>query len=119
MVGTLKLNKNWTAQLELSAGADVAIWDKQNRKLTPGACVSWTSDSGDDNFYPCINGINDGKYAYNNLQMLVVTWYHKFDAKWHMANEAYYMWQKNVPNVGNPDAPSTILGANGAHLPTR
>ena len=76
--------------------------------------MSWTSDSGNDNLYPCINGINDGEYAYNNLQMVAATWYHKFNSQWHMATEGYYMWQRKVPNVNNPDAPATILGANGA-----
>jgi len=117
VVTTVKLNKNWTIQGEISVGSDITIFDKKNRKLTPGACVSWTSDSGNDNFYPCINGINSGKYAYNNLQMLAATWYHKFNEKWHMATEAYYMWQRNVPNIDNPNSPPTILGANGAHCP--
>lgn len=114
VVATLKLNKNWTVQGELSVGSDITIFDKKNRKLTPGACVSWTSDSGNDNLYPCINGINSGKYAYNNLQMLALTWYHKFNEQWHMATEGYYIWQRKVPNLNNPDAPPTILGANGA-----
>lgn len=114
IVTTVKLNKNWTVQSELSVGSDVTIFDKRNRKLTPGACINYTTDSGNDNFYPCINGINGGDYAYNNMQMLVATWYHKFNEKWHMASEGYYMWERNVPNVNNPDAPPTILGANGA-----
>jgi hypothetical protein len=32
------------------------------------ACLSYTTRSVNDNFYLCANGINDGKYAYNNLQ---------------------------------------------------
>lgn len=112
---TIKFNKNWTGQLELTDGNDVAMWDHHNTKLTPGACVQWTSDSGNDVIYPCINGINNGAYAYNNLQMLVNTWYHKFNKDWHMATEAWYMWEKDVPSVTDPNAPTTILGANGAH----
>ncbi len=114
VVTTVKLNKNWAVQGELSVGSDVTVFDKRNRKLTPGACVSWTSDSGNDNLYPCINGINSGKYAYNNMQMLAATWYHKFNNKWHMATEAYYMWERQVPNANNANAPATILGANAA-----
>lgn len=116
VVTTVKLNKNWTLQGELSVGADITVFDKKNRQLTPGACLSWTSDSGNDNIYPCLNGINSGKYAYNNIQMASATWYHKFNAKWHTATEGYYMWQRDVPNVNQPadDAPPTILGTNGA-----
>lgn len=116
VVSTIKFNKNWTAQFEVSTGSDITIFDKRNRKLTPGACLSWTSDSGNDNIYPCINGINSGKYAYNNMQMLASTWYHKFNSKWHTATEVYYLWMRDVPNVNEPadDASSPILGSNGA-----
>jgi hypothetical protein len=76
--------------------------------------VNWTSDSGNDNIYPCVNGINNGKYAYNNPQMLVTTWYHKFNKQWHMATEGWYMWQKDVPNINNSNSPAFIPGANGA-----
>ncbi|MES2677125.1 MAG: outer membrane beta-barrel protein [Pseudomonadota bacterium] len=114
IVNTVKLNKNWTAQFEISNGTDNALWDKQNRKLTPGACINWTSDSGNDNIYPCINGLNSGEYGYNNLQMLVATWYHKFNPKWHMATEGWYMWQNDVPSVNNENAPPLIKGSNGA-----
>ncbi len=69
-----------------------------------------------DDIYPCINTINDGKYAYNNLQHLVVTWYHKFaGTQWNTATETYYMWQRDVPNVRNPNATSLLIpNSNGA-----
>ena len=57
--------------------------------------------SNHDNFYACANGINSGKYAYNNLQDYDATWYHKFNAKWHMATEAWYMYERDVPNVSS------------------
>ena len=88
-------------------------WSRNLTKPTPAACVSWTSDSGNDNIYPCVNGINDGKYGYNNLQMLVTTWYHKFTDKWHMATEGWYMWERDVPSVLEPNQ-KFIVNANGA-----
>jgi len=48
------------------------------------------------------------------MKMLALTWYHKFDEKWHMATEGYYMWQRKVPNLNSPNSPPTILGSNGA-----
>jgi len=101
IVSTIKLNKNWSVQLELSGGNDIMPWDSRNTKLTPAGCINWTSDSGDDNLYPCLNGWNGGKYAYNNIQHDVLTWYHKFNDQWHMATEVYYMQEKEVPNI-NP-----------------
>jgi hypothetical protein len=113
--GTLKLNKQWMVQLGMSAGHDVAPWTK-DRKASLIFCLNYSTASNNDNFYGCANGINDGKYAYNNLQDYDFTWYHKFNSKWHMATETWYMYERDVPNVaGNVENPITPeLGANGA-----
>ncbi len=116
IVSTIRWTNNWTTQVEFSGGNDVAPWDTRNVKPTPAICVQWLSDSGRDDIYPCVNGLNDGKYAYNNLQHMVVTWYHKFgNSHWNMATETYYMWERDVPNVNNPKAASLLIpNANGA-----
>ncbi|MGI4980462.1 MAG: outer membrane beta-barrel protein, partial [Janthinobacterium lividum] len=115
ILGTLKLSKQWLVQLGVSAGHDVAPWS-DDRKASGIACLNYSTKSNQNNFYACANGINDGKYAYNNLQHYDGTWYHKFNAKWHMATEAWYMYEREVPNVAgnvaNPLTPET--GANGA-----
>ena len=130
VVATVKLNKNWTIQGELSAGNDVALWyhpkvpttfvngngdtvanpnagQKIGAQLTPALCVNWTSDSGNDAFYPCLNGAkpvgNAGNFGWNNVQHKAVTWYHKFNDQWHMSSEAWHMYQKNTPNLQHPD----------------
>jgi len=112
---SLKLNKQWMVQFGLSAGHDVAPWT-DDRKASGIFCLNYSTASNNDNFYGCANGINDGKYAYNNLQDYDFTWYHKFNNKWHMATEAWYMYERDVPNVAgnvaNPIKPE--LGANGA-----
>jgi hypothetical protein len=130
VVATFKLNKNWTVQTEVNAGNDVAAWYKESvpntyvnaagntvanpnagqkigAQLTPRVCVQWTSDSGNDALYPCINGSgmggNKGNYGWNNLQQQSVTWFHKFNEQWHISSEAYYMYQKDTPNMSNVD----------------
>ncbi len=115
IIGTLKLNKQWIVQLGVSPGHDVAPWS-DDRKLSGILCLNYSTQSNHDNFYACANGINDGKYAYNNLQHYDATWYHRFNAKWHMATEAWYMYEREVPNVaGNVANPvPTEIGANGA-----
>jgi hypothetical protein len=114
-IASLKLTKQWVVQLGVSAGHDVAIWS-DDRKASAIACLDYSTKSNHDNFYACANGINDGKYAYNNLQDYDGTWYHRFNSKWHMATEAWYMYEREVPNVaGNVPNPITPeLGANGA-----
>jgi hypothetical protein len=112
---SLKLNKQWMVQLGISGGHDVALWTS-DAKPSAIFCLNYSTKSNNDNFYGCANGINDGKYAYNNLQDYDFTWYHKFNSKWHMATETWYMYERDVPNVaGNVPNPITPeLGANGA-----
>jgi hypothetical protein len=112
---TLKLNKQWIVQFGVSGGHDVALWS-DDAKASGIFCLNYSTASNNDNFYGCANGINDGKYAYNNLQDYDFTWYHKFNSKWHTATEAWYMYERDVPNVaGNVSNPITPeLGANGA-----
>jgi hypothetical protein len=111
ILGTLKLNDRWVLQLGLTASHDVAPWSHAARPSAT-ACVSYTFNSANDNTYTCINGINSGTYGYNNIQMYDNTWYHKFNKSWHMATEAWYMYQRGVPAVGGPIVPE--LGTNGA-----
>lgn len=106
-VASTQLDKNWLMQIGISAGNDNAPWTS-SAKASPLACLRWNSDSSDDNLYACANDLNDGHYAYNNVQLYVLTWYHKFSPSLHMAWEAYYEYEKKVPIV------STIPGANGA-----
>lgn len=119
IVATVKLNKNWMVQGELSSGNDVAIWNKAERQLTPAACAGWTSDTANDNIYACINGDhnifgkNDGKFGWNNLQHDAITWYHKFNDQWHMSTEVWKMYQKETPNIDD------VTGAGPALLAAR
>ena len=112
---TLKLNRQWIVQAGISGGHDVALWSDD---ATPSGifCLDYSTVSNNDNFYGCANGINDGKYRYNNLQDYDFTWYHRFNKKWHTGTEAWYMYERDVPNVaGNvTNPPATELGANGA-----
>jgi hypothetical protein len=111
IIGTLKLNDRWLVNLGLSAGNDIAPW-ASGAKPSLTACVAYTFHSGDDQIYPCASGINSGKYAYNNVQLFVTTWYHKFNKSWHMATEAYYEYERSVPSVSGPIAPEP--NTNGA-----
>lgn len=111
IVATIKLNDRWMVQFGLTASHDVAPWTTDARPSVT-ACLGYTFNRGNDYLYPCINGLNNGKYAYNNLQMFDTTWYHKFNSTWHMATESWYMYERGVPSV---DGPVPLeKGANGA-----
>lgn len=111
VIGTVQLNDQWLVQLGLTDGHDVALWTP-DAQASGTACVDYTTKSVDDNFYVCANGINDAKYAYNNVQQYDATWYHKFSKTVHMATEAWYMYERDVPAVGGPIQPQT--NTNGA-----
>lgn len=115
-VASLKLTPQWMVQAGISAGHDVAPWTVDRRPAVI-ACVDYSTRSNHDNFYACANGINDGRYAYNNVQQFDLTWNHRFGARWHMSTEAWYMYEREVPNVeGNVQNPPPVeTGANGAH----
>ncbi|MGP0072343.1 MAG: TonB-dependent receptor, partial [Bryobacteraceae bacterium] len=104
VLATIRLNEGLLLQLGITASHDVAPWTR-DAKPAATACISYTFHQGNDNLYPCVNGLNKGGYAYNNLQMFDNTWYHKFNASWHMASEAWYMYQRGVPSVLGPLQP--------------
>lgn len=120
--GTLKLTDRWLVQAGLSSGCEAAFWTRPDSKPTLNACVQYSWNDGNDNMYPCVNALNDGKYAYNNLNSVYNTWYHKFKThpSLHTATEWWYMWEKDVPNVNNPGAaPLLETNANGAWCATK
>jgi hypothetical protein len=101
VLATIKLSKQWLVQAGLQASNDTAPWvDDAKPSLT--ACVSYTLENQTDNFYLCANGINNAKYAFNNVQHFDATWYHKFNSSTHIASEAWYMYERDVPNASGP-----------------
>jgi hypothetical protein len=115
---TLKINEHWLVQAGVSPGCDTAPWVKRDAKATLNLSFQYTWNDGNDAIYPVLNALNDQKYAYNNLNSFYLTWYHKFRThpSVHISTEAWYMWEKDVPNVENADAkPLLEIGANGAH----
>jgi hypothetical protein len=91
---TTKINNQWTVQLGISDGTDVAIWQKDpGRQPTGTVMVQWTAPSQMDSIYAGDNVINDGEWGYNNMQQIVGTWTHKFNDKIYTATEAWYMFE--------------------------
>jgi hypothetical protein len=112
VLATIQVKDNLVVQAGMSASHDVAPWTVDAKPSFMG-CVSYTTKSVNDNFYVCANGINDGKYAFNNLQMYDSTWYHKLGKSWHTATEVYAMYQRDVPSVNGSIVPEK--GTNGAN----
>lgn len=99
-----RLNKQWTFQIGINAGNDVAPWNKSARPALQ-TCVRWVSADNNDMLYPCINNWNKSDKNYNNVQMYVMTWGHRFNQRVHMQTEAYRMYSRNAPGFGPGGTP--------------
>lgn len=101
-IASLRLNRNWMVQAGITVGTDSMPWEgARDPGIAPSytACLRWDSDDSTNNVYACANGINGGRWGYNNLQQYVFTYYHKFNEQWHVAWETWHMHQNRVPNV--------------------
>jgi len=101
---TTKLNDQWTVQVGVNGSNDTAVWNSSARP-TLQACVRWVSASNNDMLYPCINNLNGNNYNYNNVQMYVMTWGHRFSQTVHMLTEAYEMFGRGIPGYGPGGTP--------------
>jgi hypothetical protein len=121
IVASLQIDPNLMVQFGLSDGTETPIWNccrslpnlfgpnplynGPNYRRDPGnqptatACVRVSWNDGWDNFYPCMNGFNNGAWGYNNLQWSGFTYYHRFNDQWHIDFESYYEFENGVPNL--------------------
>jgi hypothetical protein len=132
VLASLAVAKNLIVQVGVSMGTEATLWhydqtvhNPDPNPLFPGstfkkdpgaqpslaACIRYTWNDGDDTIYPCMDGINNATWGYNNLNWYGFTYYHKFNDKWHLSFEAYDLWQNDVPNLNNPTATAAV--ANG------
>ncbi len=111
-MATLKLTPQWIVQFGISAGHDVAPWTV-DRKPSAIACLDYSTTTNHDNLYLCASGINDGKYAYNNVQQYDATWNHRFNAKRNTSTEVWEMYERDVPNVALQRRQPNVSGDRG------
>lgn len=103
---TTKVNNQWTVQLGLSNGTDVALWQKDpGNQPTGTVMIQWTSPDQRDSIYVGDNAFNNGEFGYNNLQQIVGTWTHKFNDNIYTATEALYMYMFDTKTGPTKDVP--------------
>ena len=140
VIATLAVTKNWFIQAGIADGSETALWNvgkKVNNpfpnvlypgtqfRKDPGAqatftgCIRYQSNSGRDSFYACLNGINNAKWGYNNLQWRGLTYYHRFNDKWHISLETYNLYEKDVPNALNPTVQTIYANGGTPFSPQR
>jgi hypothetical protein len=104
LLTTTRLSSQWTFQFSVNASNDVAPWNRSARPSLQ-TCVRWVSADNNDMLYPCINNWNKSDFNYNNLQMYVATWGHRFNRRFHMLTEAYRMYGRHIPGYGPGGTP--------------
>ena len=103
---TTKLNDQWTIQLGIDGGTDVALWQKDpGRQVTGTVMIQWTAPNQMDSIYAGANSFNNGKFGYNNLQQYVATWTHKFNDKIYTTTEAWYMYMNDATSHPTAEVP--------------
>lgn len=109
-----KLNKNFTFQTAVHGGNDMALWTKSTQ-LNGEFLLKWVSDSGRDSLFGGVDSIGKGYFSHNHddLQVLGLTYSHKFSDKFHTLTEAYYLFERQALTGG-----STTLGPNHGYQST-
>jgi hypothetical protein len=98
---TFKLGSYWQLEVGAHAGNDMAPWSN-SAQLNGLLMARWVSKNNNNSLYGGINSVGNGDYKnqHDDLQMVVVTWGHKFNETFHMMTEAYYMWQYHALTGG-------------------
>jgi hypothetical protein len=103
---TTKLSAQWTLQLGIDCGTDVAIWqDDPGRQVTGDVMIQWIAPNQMDSVYAGANSFNKGNFGYNNLQQYVGTWTHKFNDKIYSTTEAWYMYMEDAKDHPTKEVP--------------
>jgi hypothetical protein len=127
VMATVMLDRQWTVQAALHAGADMAPW-------YPGAVptgmfgVRWVSKDNNDSFYTVLNAINNARFRYfdvrgqpaghHNYNIFQTTWQHRFNERFQTRTEAYIMWERDAAVGGTPSIGPFQFNSGGGIGPT-
>ena len=98
---TTKINDNFTMMYGVHAGNDMAPWTKSSQP-NGEILVRWVAPNNKDSLWGGLDSIGKGYYSHDHddLQVLGLTWSHKFNDKWATMTEQYYIWQRNALQGG-------------------
>jgi Putative beta-barrel porin-2, OmpL-like. bbp2 len=127
VMATVMLNKQWTVQAAIHAGADMAPW-YEGAMPTGMFGVRWVSCDNNDSIYTVLNAINNAEFQYfdnrgipaghHNYNIIQTTWQHKFNECVITKTEAYYMWEHNAAVGGTPSIGPFAFNSGGGLGPT-
>ena len=96
-----KLNDNFTMTLGVHAGADMAPWTTSSQ-INGEFLLRWVAPNNKDSLFGGVDSIGHGYYknGHDDLQVLGVTWSHKFNDHFTTMTEQYYIFQRNALQGG-------------------
>src|SRR5262245_45754899 len=119
---TVMLNKYWTVQAAIHAGADMAPW-YEGAIPTGMFGIRWVSHDNNDSIYTVLNAINNAEFRYfpvrgvpaghHNYNIIQSTWQHKFNERLHTKFEGYVMWERNAAIGGTPSIGPVQFNSGG------
>jgi hypothetical protein len=91
------LNDQWTLTVGAHAGNDMAPWTTSSQ-ANGEILLKWVAKDGKDSLYGGLDSIGHGYYQnqHDDLQVLALTWSHKFTEKCHTLTEGYFIWERNA-----------------------
>lgn len=126
-MATVMLNKQWTVQAAIHAGADMAPW-YAGAVPTGMFGLRWVSEDNNDSVYTVLNAINNAEFQYfdvngvpaghHNYNIFQSTWQHKFNDCVHTKTEAYIIWERNAAVGGTPSIGPFQFNSGGGLGPT-
>ena len=115
----IRYSKTFSLMLQVDGGNDMAVWSPA-ASPNVGIMGRWVSANGNDGLWGGINSLGAGKVKdyHDDLQQIVFTEGHRFNTKYHMMTEAYYMWEYGAPLGGTQiDGPSFPFASGGGPGP--
>jgi hypothetical protein len=120
-----RVSKQSVIHFGVHFGNDVEPWTN-SANLNFELLYGYNTKSNNDSFWYGLDSIGpSGKYKneHDNLQVIGGVWGHKFNSKWHMQTEQYYIFQYDAAMGGTaidgPTKPYASGGGPGPIIPGR
>jgi hypothetical protein len=111
----LQIDRQLVVQLGLHAGADMAPW-VDSAQPNAEILVRYTATDNNDSLWGGLDSVGAGQFKdqHDDMQVAIATWGHRFNARFHMMTEGYYLWEYNAVMGGTcVDGPSKSYASGG------
>ena len=108
-------SKTWSTMIGFDAGNDKSWWEK-SREPNFEFLVGWHSPDNKDDVWIGPDQIGNGHFSWghDSEQIFTTTWGHKFNDRWHIQSEHYYMWSYDALMGGTEtDGPAQTFAGGG------